>query len=233
MTLTPHLLHHVRRGRPAIYKKKPPTHLLWCTTRPKTSSPITHLFSLCIQPPRFRTATAKAAKPSHPEGYCVCVCVSTVLTCHRLLAKRRKNKAPQWCPAHTGQFVCGGVCPIKADKGIPWLATVLSAGPSKGKAHSDTLVGWNKAANLCHMRGGRAGASGVTAFCARYLMLTLRKGRGRGAKGPAHLILSAALSDLRRRRRRRRENSVMEFSHSHFEWALTLYKYTHTLIIKQ
>jgi len=119
-------------------------------------------------------------------------------------------KAPQWCPTHKALFVSDVVCPIKANKGIPWLATVFTAGLSKCKAYSNTLVGRTKPQIWVTCRVGGPGHMGwqqghptvPSTVCIRSLAWVHAHtyvGKTGVVGKQAYLILSAALSDLHRR----------------------------------
>lgn len=105
-------------------------------------------------------------------------------------------KAPQQCPPHKAPSVSDVVWPTKANNGIPWLATVFTAGHSKCEAHSDTLAAGQSRGRVWHV-GWAAVTSGVTApqilhFISPLVSLLVRK--------QTYPILSAALSDLQERK---------------------------------
>lgn len=135
-----------------------------CTTHCRFSLPITHLFQLVpwtrwLHDWNSISCDSKAFTPwrikcLHPQ--CVCVCPqcwpATVWPAKRLKSSTIASNS------QSPVFLSDVVCPIKANNGIPWLATVFTAGLSECKAHSDTLVGGQSRESVSN--AGWVGAQG-------------------------------------------------------------------------
>lgn len=128
------LLHQHKHRGPALHKI--PLFQHFSCGAPRTTNIITDHspFQLVPCTPSLQdwhsvSCDSKASKPWRIKCLCPqCVC-PRCWPATGWLAKRLKT--PQWRPTHKALFVSDVVCPIKANKGIPWLATVFTAGLSQ------------------------------------------------------------------------------------------------------